>query len=322
VTWERAVAENAWEIADGLYRVLLPLPLGVPFVNVYVLESGGEYLLVDAGMNWLPSLRALGRALKGIGVPSGGLGEILLTHAHPDHAEGALPVQGRWGGRIRLNPSEAPRPTQPPDTFVRWLTENGVDGAILERARGPARDRPRTWPENAEPLDPEHPVHLGDLVLEAVPVPGHAPGQVMLREPRRGWVFTADHVLPVQSPNVWLSPGEDGDPFGDYLASLERTLDLDADLALPGHGLPFRESLRPATAAMLAYQRGYADRVRQTLVDRPLNAWEMVQRLDEDVPEDPQGVRFSLSQVLAVLRHLERRGQVARREDSRWVMSG
>ena len=87
--WERAVAENAWQLDDGLYRILLPLPWAVPFVNTYVVESRSEFALVDCGANWLPSLRALGRALKAIGVPPGGLGTLLLTHGHPDHANAA-----------------------------------------------------------------------------------------------------------------------------------------------------------------------------------------------------------------------------------------
>ena len=78
--WERAVAENAWELDNGLYRILLPLPFAAPFVNVYLVQSRGEFLLIDAGADWLPSLRALGRALKTIGVPPKGLTTLLLTH--------------------------------------------------------------------------------------------------------------------------------------------------------------------------------------------------------------------------------------------------
>jgi glyoxylase-like metal-dependent hydrolase (beta-lactamase superfamily II) len=89
VILERAVAEYAWQPDDGLGRILLPLPWAVPFVNVCLVASRDEFVLIDVGGDWLPSLRALGRALKVIGVPSGGLTGLALTHQHSDH-------RGRW----------------------------------------------------------------------------------------------------------------------------------------------------------------------------------------------------------------------------------
>lgn len=316
--WERAVAENAWEIEPGLYRVLLPLPFAVPFVNAYVVASQGEFLLVDCGANWLPSLRALGRALKAIGVPPRGLTALLLTHTHPDHSDGAAPVRERWGGRVLLNPDEHPRERVAPETFLSWLEDNGVDEAILTKARVPSRDHPSGLPEQIEPLDLHQVLRVGEFAFELIAVPGHSPGQVMLREASRGWLLTADHVLPVQASNVWHFPGTDGDPFGDYLAALERTLDLDARLILPSHGLPFRGGLREATLGMIDYHRRMADRVREALRAGPRKGWEMVKILSGEAPSDLSGVRFSLAEVTAVLTHLEKRGEARRRPDRRW----
>ncbi len=315
--WEHAVAENAWQLAEGIYRILLPLPWAVPFVNVYLLASQDEYVLVDCGADWLPSLRALGRALKAIGVPAGGLSAVLLTHQHPDHAGGAAPVQERWGGTVLVHPRE--RHLRPPTApaLRSWLAEHGVDPAVAERAAA-ARDRTEALPRRVEDLAIDRPFVVGDLAFEVSVVAGHSPGQVILREPNRGWLLTADHVIPVHAANVWAFPGDEGDPFGDYLIDLERTLDLDASLILPGHGLPWRGSVREATWAMLAYHREFLERVRGLVGERRRSAWEIARALRPDVPADPVGIRFSLAEVLAALNHLARRGEILRAADGRW----
>jgi glyoxylase-like metal-dependent hydrolase (beta-lactamase superfamily II) len=143
----------------------------------------------------------------------------------------------------------------------------------------------------------------------------------MLREPRRGWLFTADHVLPYPAGNVWSFPGTDGDPFGEYLASLEQTLNLDATFTLPAHGLPVREGPRAMTQSLLDYHRSLAERTRALLRERPMKAWELVKLLSADVPADPQGARFSLAEELAVLTHLAKRGDARQVPKGQWELT-
>ncbi len=323
--WERAVAENAWELDAGLYRILLPLPFAAPFVNVYLVHDRGEFLLVDCGPNWLGSLRALGRALKTCGVPPRGLTSLLLTHRHPDHDAGAAQVQERWGGRVFVHPLENQARTGPRVDSATWLAENGVDPSTIAKAtaRGP-EDQPRRERERLELQDlrTDEPFRVGDLRFEVILVPGHSPGQVMLREPERGWLFTADHIIPVHGGNVWSFPGDDGDSFGEYLANLEKARDLSASLVLPSHGLPWRGSPRPVAQELIDFHLRFAGQIQRLVQERALNAWEIARTLNPDVPADPVGIRFSLAEVLAVLVHLEREGAVEQLPDHRWQATG
>jgi len=61
--------------------------------NAFLLEAGGERLLVDAGL----SLEALERALARAGAVMHDLRAVVLTHEHDDHARGAGPL-GRASG--------------------------------------------------------------------------------------------------------------------------------------------------------------------------------------------------------------------------------
>ena len=143
----------------------------------------------------------------------------------------------------------------------------------------------------------------------------------MLREPERGWLFTADHVMPIHGANVWFFPGGEGDPFGEYLASLEQTLPLSASLVLPSHGLPWRGGPREATQGLLDYHRHFASQIHRLLSERTLNTWQIARALNPAIPADPVGIRFSLAEVLAVLIHLERQGTVRHEPDGRWQAS-
>ncbi|MFZ5817564.1 MAG: MBL fold metallo-hydrolase [Bacillota bacterium] len=314
---ERTIFENAWEVEPGLYRILLPLPWSVPFVNAYLIESRGEWMLVDCGLNWGPSLRALGRALKAIGVPRGGLTYLLLTHRHPDHSGGAGPVQERWGGAVLLHPIEAARRYPGPPLVRSWLEEHGLEEpALLEQLSSPPRRPEEVLPPEVSPLADS--VRLGDLRFEVLPAPGHAWGQVMLREPARGWLLAADQVLPAPAVNVWSHPGDEGDPLGAYLTSLAAAEGLSCSLLLPGHGIPLRGGLREGARAMADFHRAFAAEALAHLRGRRLTTWEVTRLLYPRWAEEPGEIRFLMAEALAALRYLATTRAVRREADGRW----
>ena len=67
-------------------RVLAPNPgpFTGPGTNTYVIESGGEALILDPGPIIVPHLEAIRVALSGV-TPVG----VVVTHTHPDHAPAA-----------------------------------------------------------------------------------------------------------------------------------------------------------------------------------------------------------------------------------------
>ncbi len=67
--------------------------------------------------------------------------------------------------------------------------------------------------------------------------PGHAPSHVCLFQPERRLLISGDHVLGRIS--LYFDYGWTPDPIGEFLASLDRVDQLDARLALSGHGKPF-----------------------------------------------------------------------------------
>lgn len=318
------MAENAWRIEEGLYRILLPLPMDIPLVNVYLVESQGERMLVDAGFDWSPGLKALGRALKSIGLGKDELDHVVVTHAHIDHVGGAGPVRERWGGTVHLHPEEAELKHIPPtEERLAWYGREGLPDRLAEDYRdefgegGPHFEVPDAF----EPLVAGDPFTVGDLQFELMVCPGHSPAGIVLFEPERGWLLSGDHILAADSFIIYDDSNRARhDPLGQYLDGLDRFAGMEGiRYLLPAHGPPEPGGVIPERLEKIrSFLEGRAARIERQLEDAPGTAYEVVCRLEPDAgpPEyDLDAVRRSMDEVLICLRYLQERGRAREREE-------
>ena len=83
--WETPPEEGkAIEVAEGVLWMRLPLPMKLDHVNVYALDDGDSWTLVDTGFASRRGRAIWTRLLEG---PLGGkpVRRVLVTHHHPDH---------------------------------------------------------------------------------------------------------------------------------------------------------------------------------------------------------------------------------------------
>jgi glyoxylase-like metal-dependent hydrolase (beta-lactamase superfamily II) len=61
-------------------------------INVALVKTGDDYVLIDAGSGgtWEPTAGKLADSLAAAGVEPGQIGKVVLTHAHPDHIWGLV----------------------------------------------------------------------------------------------------------------------------------------------------------------------------------------------------------------------------------------
>jgi glyoxylase-like metal-dependent hydrolase (beta-lactamase superfamily II) len=141
-------------------------------------------------------------------------------------------------------------------------------------------------------------------------LPGHADGHLgFLRD---GVLIAGDHLLQPISPAVGLYPDSRPDPLGDYLASLERTIELAPRVVYPGHGEPIHD---PAGRAreLIEHHRGRLDETVRALDGRGLTPFDISLRLfGDDLP--PTQRRFAVAETLSHLERLVREGAAARSE--------
>jgi glyoxylase-like metal-dependent hydrolase (beta-lactamase superfamily II) len=240
-------APGAFPVAPGVHRVPLPMPQdGLRAVNVYLVEGPDGLAFVDAGWRVPGNLELLADALRGIGVALGDVRDVYVTHVHRDHYTLGPELRRATGARIHLGAAERPgvelihvQGDNQPVSSLRELRRAGAPelAESIERLMVGEPWDARDW----EPPDAwltAGPVDVAGRPMEAVAVPGHTKGHLVLHDPGAGLLFTGDHVLPTISPSIGFELGDWDLPLGRYLDSLALLLDRPDAVMLPAHGHP------------------------------------------------------------------------------------
>src|SRR5712691_2751627 len=126
-----------------------------------------------------------------------------------------------------------------------------------------------------------------------------------------------DHLLRRITPAVGLYPESRRDPLGDYLASLERTIELAPRVVYPGHGEPIDDAPKRARE-LIEHHRIRLDDHGAALAPEPRTAYDI--SLDVFGRElTPTQRRFAVAETLSHLKRLVREGRAARFGDDNLV---
>jgi glyoxylase-like metal-dependent hydrolase (beta-lactamase superfamily II) len=313
-----ATIPGASDLGDGIAQIRLPMT-GNPlrYINGYVLEDAGGLTLVDCGWKADDVFAALVAGLHELGHELSDVRRILITHHHFDHYGLAATLRRAGVPELLMHQldwerarSFATSHTENDHAADAWLARNGFSPDELDDEGFAGR-----W----EVMEPTRLVADGERVgrLEAIWTPGHSPGHLCFADTRGGRMLTGDHVLDPITPHVGLWRGREGDPLGDYLASLEKVRGRGAAGALPAHGEPFPDldrridELVAHTAQrdgqVLAALEGGAASAGEVALRLP---WTRRNRAFGDLGEWHQ--QFAVAETIAHLVHLEATGRVAR----------
>ncbi len=190
---------------------ILQLPLGPLQTNCYLLVCNTtlEAAIIDPGWD--------GSLLNDRVVSEGwSLGHILLTHSHFDHVGGLAELKEASGAPIAIHPDAVP------------MLENAVQAGALWQISIPKPPPPDTLFNDGESIQ------VGELRLEVLYTPGHAPGHVSFYLESEGVLFDGD-VLFLQGIGRTDFPGSD---HATLMNSIRQRLMVlpDETIVLSGHG--------------------------------------------------------------------------------------
>jgi glyoxylase-like metal-dependent hydrolase (beta-lactamase superfamily II) len=307
------------EILPTLYKIEIPLP-GSPLkaTNSYVIKGTERSLIVDTGWNREDCREAFVSGLKECRVDLQ-QADFFITHMHADHS-GLVSTLATEGARVYFGRADA--------EILRFIThehwEKMIDFANkcgfpreeMERAVGnhPGRRYSPNNSLNFYILKDGDKIAIGDYLFECVETPGHTPGHICLYEPDKRVFICGDHVLFDITPNITLS-SEERNPLKEYLMSLDKVYDLDAELVLPGHRSIFRNQ-KERIRELKQHHRTRLEEIVSILSKAKQNAFQIASQMTWDIGYKswdlfpPAQKLFAFGEALAHLKYLEEEGQV------------
>jgi glyoxylase-like metal-dependent hydrolase (beta-lactamase superfamily II) len=263
---------------------------------VYALElRGGGVALVDAGWNTEAAWSALRDGLARAGGTMSDVRAVMVTHIHPDHYGLAGRVREASGAWIGLHPADAAMlESRYGDTdelvanMTRFLADSGVPDEKLPDLAA-ASMAVKSMVTMAVPdvlFEDGRDIDLPGWSLRTIWTPGHSPGHVCFYSDERKLLLSGDHVLPRITPNISAHTQQAINPLGDFLASLSKLHDLEADEVLPAHEYRFSD-LAGRIDEMITHHDDRLDEIEGIIAAHPgSTAWDITLRLHWSRPWD------------------------------------
>jgi glyoxylase-like metal-dependent hydrolase (beta-lactamase superfamily II) len=210
------------EVAPGIHWIRMRLPMQLNHINLWLLEDGDGWTVVDTGIRDEITADAWKTLFAGAmgGKP---IKRVIVTHLHPDHIGLAGWLVRRFGVELWMSRTDylmcrnlvADTGVEAPQEGIRFYRAAGFNDEEIEAYK----------------------TRFGGFGS------GHAPEHICLWSKTDNLFISGDQILPRISSNVSLFPTEpSANPLKDWLdscAKLEALLPAET-LVLPSHNEPFR----------------------------------------------------------------------------------
>lgn len=253
--WGRAASPAAGrpeQIAEGVYWARFPMPMSLDHINIWLLQDGDGWTVVDTCLNLGNSRKIWEELFTGF-MGDKPITRVICTHLHPDHVGLAGWLTEHFGCELWMSREEflmcramaSDTGREAPDIALRFYRAAGYNEEQLQRYGKKFGNFGRAispLPDSFRRLVDRETITIGDRYWQVIVGSGHSPEHVCLYCPGLKLLISGDQVLPRITPNVSVFPTEPkSDPLEEWLRSSARIREILPDdvLVLPAHEAPF-----------------------------------------------------------------------------------
>ena len=246
-------------IANGIYRVELPLPWPPWTVNSYIIDDS-SLTLIDAGAGNEEALEVLETGLGDLGYSIKEVERIIITHAHIDHYGLGTMITNFSSAKVFFHSYEKDRLMSRMDKYWKqnqkkicvFFDELDLPEEVLKHFQSlvvqycdlalPFESSQVRELSNRQKIPFDH------FTLEVIHLPGHSPGHIALCDTKKRFIFSGDLLLlkSLPSPVIDLDWGSPWAPqykgMVAQLGSIKKLEALKVKQVFPGHWEPFDQS--------------------------------------------------------------------------------
>ena len=312
------------EVAEGILWFRLPMPIALDHINIYLLDDGDSWVLIDTGLADTKSIEIWTNILKKY-LSKRPIQKIIGTHFHPDHV-------GLAGWLIERTDAEFWM------TQIEWLSarqayltvDSGASQAmsafykkanlkpdlikIYEDIGNDYRSMVTPIPLDYERIEQSTSFKIGDRVWKPVFGSGHSPDHVSFYCEKDRIMLGGDMLLPRITPIIavwWQEPN--ADPLKGYMEFLETLGSIGSDaLILPAHNRPYKE-LQTRVADLIFHHNERLE-ITYEACKNENSANSIMQKLFTR-KLDPFQTRFAIGETIAHINNLIKKGTLKRRLD-------
>jgi glyoxylase-like metal-dependent hydrolase (beta-lactamase superfamily II) len=326
-------AGQAREVMPGVLWIRMPMPLTLDHINLWAIDDGEGWAIVDTGLHNLHTAEVWGR-LFGSALRRRPITRVIATHMHPDHVGMAGWLTRRFNCRLWMTRLEymycrvlaADSGREAPADAVGFLRGAGWGDAAIEgyRARfGRFGQLVHAMPDSFRRLQDGETLRIGQHDWYVVVGTGHSPEHACLWSSEHKLLISGDQVLPRISSNVSVHPMEpDSDPMSGWYDSLSKIAGCVPDdvLVLPSHNECFR-GLHARLAELREGQDAALERLRAILARGQRRVVDVFPALFRRpiVDTDASLLGLATGEAQACLNYLLRRGEISLKVDATGV---